>query len=146
MFELLPPSSGSTYTANNSTTTANAPSKVRKEDRTRSMTLKRSAFALSLVSTTLHYAPLIISTAALALILGFAGRLSRSFAKSACTLGGDFVVPLTSSIWDASSFFEIIIPFIGPRPNSCSHSGSDPFGNRDCIGYSFTQVKVMGLA
>ena len=94
----------------------------------------------------LCYVPLALSLAPLALILGSASRLSHALAERACTPGGDFVVPLTKDIWNTSAFFEITIPFVGSDPSTCSYSGDDPFENRDCMGYTFTEVKVIDLA
>lgn len=81
----------------------------------------------------------------LALLRGFADALSADLSKSACNPSGDFVLPFTSSIWDAANFFEITVPFAGARPETCSHSGL-PFETTDCTGYTFTQVKVADLA
>ena len=146
-FELLSPQNDWRYPAGSSTTSTNATSKDHLAAPAGHEASERRDLRPSLaIHKLLPYVPLGVSLAPLALIIGFAGKLSHTLAKTACTPGGEFVVPLTSNIWDARAFFEITMPFVGRASDSCSYSGSDPFENRDCIGYSFTGVKVIDLA
>lgn len=90
--------------------------------------------------------PLAVSVLPLALLLGYSNQLSNRLADSACTPGGNFVMPYNSSIFDPRKFFEITMPFVGREPSSCSMSVTDPFAEPDCLGYTFTEVKVIDLA
>jgi hypothetical protein len=89
--------------------------------------------------------PLLASIVPLALLLGFSGQIANPLSESACTPGGEFVMPSKSSLWDRKRFFEITIPFSGPEVG-CGGSMLDPFRTNDCRGYTFTEVKVIDLA
>lgn len=93
-----------------------------------------------------YFILLVLSVVPLALLLGFSGQIDKRISESACTPGGDFVMPFDSSIWDGNSFFEITIPFSGPETRACSRSVLNPFDTHDCRGYAFTEVKIMDLA
>lgn len=109
-------------------------------------TTKFAIYGLPVISSLPYLLPLLISIVPLALLLGFSRQFAKSLWKSACTPGGEFVIPFNSSVWDGNSFFEITVPFTGPEVHNCGGSMLDPFRTNDCRGYTFTEAKVIDLA
>lgn len=90
--------------------------------------------------------PLIASAAPLCLLLGFSGKLSRQLQEKACSPNGDFVLPFTTSIWDAEYFFSITVPFSGPGTSGCTVSYGETYTLSCAASYSFSRVKVIDIA
>ena len=89
--------------------------------------------------------PLIAALAPVILLVAFSPSLSHALGANGCTPSGEFVLPYTTSIWDAKRFFSITIAFLGPGPSDCSFNAAVPQALA-CTGYSFTQAKVIDIA
>lgn len=144
-FELLPTDTDARYSQRVIPTYLDAATQDLHATPARPRSSKR-ILVLTILGEAWKVLPFCASLIPLALLLGFAGKLTHSLALNACTPGGDFVVPLNASIWNPSAFFEITISFLGSDPTVCGHAARDPFGSEDCKGYTFTEVKVIDLA
>ena len=89
--------------------------------------------------------PLAAAIVPIAVLIAYSSTLSFKLSHNGCTPSGEFVLPYSISIWDWSRFFTISAAFNGGSLSSCSYSSEDSF-SLECVGYSFTQVKVIDIA
>ena len=97
-----------------------------------------------------YFLPFIASIAPLAALLAISPRLSTTLGENGCLPNGEFALPWTSSIWEASQSFSITMGFTGnsyePCTTGASFRGSAFPTSTPCLGYSFTTVKMIDIA
>lgn len=98
--------------------------------------LTRQLWELPLTRPILYSMPVIATSIPVLLLIAYAPKLSLRLGQNGCDLSGNFMIPYTSSVWDATHFFTVTIPL-----TSC---WTQP-GALYCKTYSFAEVKVIDL-